>query len=175
MPMPGLCSRILVVDDERQIHSSLRLRLGDDYNVISCTAAKAALEHLRDEKFDLCIVDIHMPVMDGLSFIREARRLDPQLGYVVLTAFDTDENLRRSIPLQVYDFLPKPLPEDEAFEVKVIEWVERTRRMRREHNLAANAQSLAMSLQDATIEREVEFVASESSREALIQAATLLT
>jgi CheY-like chemotaxis protein len=167
--------RILVVDDERQIHASLRLRLGRDYDLVHCLDARDALEKLSQERFDLCFADIHMPHMDGLTFIDAARERDPGLGYVVLSAFDTDENLRRAIPLQVYDFIPKPLPEKHGFEGRIPGWVGQTRGRRRERDLAQQAQAIAVDRDSARLERDVEFVASETARDALLQTASLLT
>jgi hypothetical protein len=114
-------------------------------------------------------------MMDGLKFIAAAREVDPNLGYVVLSAFDTDENLRRSIPLQVYEFIPKPLPDRNGFEERLPDWIERTRLRRRQHELAAKAKGIALELDLAKLEREVELVASESARDALLQTAGLLT
>lgn len=170
-----LAPRILVVDDERQIHASVRLRLAKGYDVVCSTDPHEALQRITAERFDLCIVDIHMPVLDGLRFIAMAQERDPALGYVVLSAFDTDENLRRAIPLNVYEFLPKPLPQPSGFEQRVPEWVERTRSARHRLLLAEQAGSLAQDLDSARLERDVELVASESARDALLQTAGLLT
>lgn len=170
-----LVPRILVVDDERQIHASLRLRLGRDYGLVCHNDPRQALTLLREERFDLCIVDIHMPHLDGLGFVEAARQIDPDLGYIFLSAFDTDENLRRAIPLQVYDFIAKPLPEREGFEAKIPGWIEQTRRRRREHDLAERAAGLAGDLQHAQVARDAELLASETARDALLQTANLLT
>jgi CheY-like chemotaxis protein len=167
--------RILVVDDERQIQASLRLRLGHDYELTCCSSAREALARLQRERFDLCFADIHMPHMNGLSFIETARELDPELGYVILSAFDTDENLRRAIPLQVYDFLSKPFPDRGGFEARIPEWIETTRRRRRDRALAGDASVIAGDRDAARLERDVEVVASETARDALLQTANLLT
>ncbi|MEO6876763.1 MAG: response regulator [Opitutaceae bacterium] len=167
--------RILVVDDERQIHASLRLRLAKHYELVCCADAQSALRSLADTRFDLCFVDIHMPEMDGLTFIEAAQRTDPALGYVVLSAFDSSENLRRAIPLQVYDFIGKPLPERNEFEGRIPEWVDRTRAQRRDQALARQAGLISQDLDVARLEREVELVASETARDALLQTANLLT
>ena len=113
--------RILIVDDERQIHASLRLRLGNANELTFAYDAKEALEKVKQTRFDLCLADIHMPKMDGLAFIEAAQQLDSGLGFVVLSAFDSPENLRRAIPLQVYEFLSKPLPERAGFEARLPE------------------------------------------------------
>jgi DNA-binding response OmpR family regulator len=167
--------RILAVDDERRIHASLRLRLGKDYELVFCADAREALDTLQNNRFDLCLVDIRMPRMDGFAFIEAARAHDPGLGYVVLSACDTDENLRRSIPLQIYDFIPKPLPDRDGFEARIPEWIARTRDRRREQNLARQAGTVAQDRDSARLEREVEVVASETARDALLQTASLLT
>lgn len=167
--------RILVVDDERQIHASLKLRLGRDYSLTCHTDARKALALLPAERFDLCIVDIHMPQMDGLAFVTAAQQSDPGLGYILLSAFDTDENLRRAIPLGVYDFIPKPLPTRSAFEDRLPGWIQQTRQRRHDQTLARETEHLASDLDSARLEREVELIASETARDALLQSATLLT
>ena len=167
--------RILVVDDERQIHASLRLRLAKQYDLVCCSDAQAALRALASDRFDLCFVDIHMPDMDGLEFIEKAQGSDPGLGYVVLSAFDSSENLRRTIPLQVFDFIGKPLPERDGFEARIPEWIDRTRSQRRDQTLARQAGAVTQDLDLARLEREVELVASETARDALLQTANLLT
>lgn len=167
--------RVLVVDDERQIHASVRLRLGSNYHIVCCFDARDALAKIKEGQFDLCIADIHMPRMDGLTFIAHAQQSDPALGYVVLSAFDSDENLRRTIPLQVYEFLSKPLPERADFENRVPEWIERTRQRRQQQQRAAEAESVVQQRDSARMEREVELIASETARDALLQAAGLLT
>ena len=167
--------RILVVDDERQIHASLRLRLAKHYELVCCFDAQAALRALEKDRFDLCLVDICMPDMDGLDFIEAAQRSDPALGYVVLSAFDSSENLRRTIPLHVFEFVGKPLPERDGFEARIPEWIDRTRAQRRDQALARQAGVINHDLDLARMEREIELVASETARDALLQTANLLT
>jgi CheY-like chemotaxis protein len=174
-PVDVMTPRILVVDDERQIHASLRLRLGREYDLVFNADGGSALERIKLERFDLCFADIHMPEMDGLRFVQKAQEIDPALGIVILSAFDSDDNLKRAIPLRVFDFIGKPLPDRVGFEARIPDWVNRTRRQRRDRGLASQAKSIANDLASARMAQEVELVASETARDALLQTANLLT
>ena len=167
--------RILVVDDERQIHASLRLRLAANHEVVCCADPRVALAHVKQESFDLCFVDLHMPAMTGLQFVEAARTIDAGLGFVILSGHGTEENLRRAIPLQVYDFILKPLPDRAGFEQRLPEWISRTKARRKEMALLESSATLVQDLGTAQIERDIEFTASESARDALLQSANLLT
>ena len=170
--LPG---RILVVDDEQQIHSAIKLRLGKEYELEFCLSGQEALERIAKQRFDLCFADINMPQMDGLTFVDAARKVDGGLGYVIVSAFDTDENLRRVIPLQVLEFISKPLPEPSRFDSRIPEWIRTTRARRRESALASEAATIANDLEAARLERDVEMIASESTREALAKLSGTLT
>lgn len=174
-PAELLPPRLLILDDERQIHASLRLRLARTYDLESSLDARDALEKIRHQRFDLCLADIHLPGMDGLSFIDAARAIDPELGFVVLSAFDSPENLRRTIPLQVFEFIAKPLPEKAAFEDRLPAWIDLTRQRRRDRRLARAADQIAADRDAARLEREVELLASETARDVLRQTAGLMT
>lgn len=167
--------RILVVDDERQIYAALRLRLGGLADLTYCASGKAAVETVARERFDLCFVDLQMPGMDGFEVIEESRKIDSSLGYVVISGVDTPGNLRRTIPLQVFDFLTKPLPEKWALEDRLPDWVRRTREARHSSGLAQHASMLESDLDTARLEREIELLASDGARDALLNTATLLT
>lgn len=167
--------RILIVDDDRGVHAAIKLRLSKMYVVASCAEARSALVAIRETRFDLCLVDIRMPHMNGLTFITAAREIDPALGYVVISALDTEENLHRAIPLNIYQFISKPLPGKSAFEECLPDWIEQTRRRRRELSIAAQASTLLHDRETARLDLEVELVASESARDTLLQTAGLLS
>src|SRR5436190_872293 len=76
----GVGRRVLVVDDEDSIRDLLIKTLTlAEYDVEAHADARVALDVLRRERWDLLIADLRMPGMDGLSLIREARRLHPTL------------------------------------------------------------------------------------------------
>jgi len=67
--------RLMIIDDEEHIRSSLACFLEDfdDFHIRAVHSAESALQELRREAADLCIVDIRLPVMNGPEFIRVSR------------------------------------------------------------------------------------------------------
>jgi CheY-like chemotaxis protein len=87
---------ILVVDDEPAIRRLLRLTLGTEYDVEEAEDGGEALRHLYRARTDIVLLDVAMPVMDGLAVCRAARAepsLD-RLGIIIVSAYsDRDEAL----------------------------------------------------------------------------------
>jgi excisionase family DNA binding protein len=115
IPPPGLArarsgpARVLVADDEESIREMLSKTLAlAEYEVETVPDGRAALERLRLETFDLLITDLRMPGMDGLSMIREARRLQPHLPVVIITGYSTEASAIEAINLGVSGYLTKP-------------------------------------------------------------------
>jgi len=69
---------------------------------------KAGLELLRREPWDLLIADLRMPEMDGLSLIREARRLHPRLPVIIITGYSSESSAIQAVNLGVVGYLVKP-------------------------------------------------------------------
>jgi excisionase family DNA binding protein len=101
--------RILVVDDEQELCELLArgLRLAE-YQVDTAYDGPSALDQLRTTVYDLLITDLKMPGMDGLSVIREARRLSANLPVVVTTGFSTEANAIEALNLGVCGYITKP-------------------------------------------------------------------
>ncbi len=101
--------RILVVDDEPTVRELLGKTLTlSDYDVDLCSDGPTALERLAAAEFDLLIIDLKMPGMDGLSVIREARRRNLDLPVIIVTGFSTEANAIEAINLGVSGYLTKP-------------------------------------------------------------------
>jgi excisionase family DNA binding protein len=101
--------RVLVVDDEASIRDLLAKTLAlADYDVDASPDGRAAIARLRAQNYDLLITDLKMPGMDGLTLIREARRLAPTLPVVIITAYSTEASAIEALNLGVYGYLTKP-------------------------------------------------------------------
>ena len=98
-----------MVDDEASIRDLLTKTLAlAEYDVDASPDGRAAIGRLRAHTYDLLITDLKMPGMDGLTLIREARRLAPTLPVVIITAYSTEASAIEAINLGVQGYLTKP-------------------------------------------------------------------
>ncbi len=77
-----------------------------------------ALSHMKNESFDLIILDLMMPVMDGFSFLEEKKRLGISIPVVVLSARNDFPSIDRALKLGALDFITKPFNSSD-FENKI--------------------------------------------------------
>jgi len=102
-------SRVLVVDDESSIRELLAKTLAlAEYDVDTAPDGRAALERLRLGNYDLLIADLKMPGMDGLTLIREAKRLKADIPLIIITSFCTESSAIEALNLGVAGYLTKP-------------------------------------------------------------------
>ena len=101
--------RILVVDDEESIRELLSKTLAlADYEVDLAPDGRTALDRLRLIQYDLLITDLRMPGVDGLTVIREARRLKADLPVIIITGYSSEASAIEAINLGVQGYLTKP-------------------------------------------------------------------
>lgn len=101
--------RLLLVEDDVLLASGVREGLeAQGYNVDAIDTAEAALTGLRLTPYDLAIVDIGLPRMDGLELVRRMRRDGLALPVLILTARDTLEDRVDALELGADDYLIKP-------------------------------------------------------------------
>jgi excisionase family DNA binding protein len=101
--------RVLVVDDEEGIRELLSKTLAlVEYDVDVAHDGRSALERLRLMPYDLLITDLRMPGVDGLTVIKEARRLKTDLPVIIITGFSTEASAIDAINLGVQGYLTKP-------------------------------------------------------------------
>jgi len=105
---------ILVIDDDRIILDSLREFLSlEGFQTDGAEALKDALARLREENYSLVITDVSLPDGDGLELLDIIRKEYPQTVVIVITGYGTIESAVRAIKLGAYDYLTKPIIDDE--------------------------------------------------------------
>jgi phosphoserine phosphatase RsbU/P len=121
--------RILIVDDDAGLRRTLERILTPDYPVESVEGATEAMERLKDEEYDLALVDVRLKDGDGYSLCQEIRRQRPDTDVILITGSisEPDEKLFRSLEEGAFYFLFKP------FDRRVLlALVERCLRLKRE-------------------------------------------
>jgi two-component system response regulator AtoC len=101
--------KILVVDDEPIIRDSLRDWLNDEgYEILTAENATKGLEILEFENPVISIVDLVMPGIDGIEFLRRAKEIQPDIEVIVMTAYASIATAISAIKEGAYDYIEKP-------------------------------------------------------------------
>ena len=102
--------RVLAVDDEPVVCESIRRVLSEEgYRVTTTTSAREGIDLLAREEIDLVLLDIRMPDLDGIEFLRRARALSPETEVVIVTGYATIDTAVEAIKLGAFDYLEKPV------------------------------------------------------------------
>jgi DNA-binding response OmpR family regulator len=109
MPSRSARKRVLVVDDEASIRDLLSKTLAlAEYDVDTAPDGTSALDRMRTFTYDLLIADLKMPGMDGLTLIRQAKRIKADLPVIIITGFSTESSAIEAVNLGVDGYLTKP-------------------------------------------------------------------
>jgi two-component system, NtrC family, response regulator AtoC len=105
--------KVLVVDDEPQAVELLdEFLTAKGYAVVGASDGEEALCKLKEEQPHLMLLDIRMPVMNGLEVLRRAREIDREVGIVMVTAVNEETMGREALRMGAYDYITKPLDFD---------------------------------------------------------------
>ena len=107
--------RILIADDEDSLRWVLEKGFrGAGYQVTAVKDGTAAFAQIETGPFDLILLDVRMPGMDGLTLLKRTRELRPDAQIVIMTAHGTMETAIQAMQQGAYDYLAKPFDLDEA-------------------------------------------------------------
>ena len=99
-------TRILMVDDEKEFVEPLAERLAiRDYDVTTSLSGEEAIEKIKAARFDVVVLDVSMPGMDGIDTLREIKRLRPILEVILLTGHATVDSAIDGLKLGAFDYL----------------------------------------------------------------------
>jgi len=110
--------RVLVVDDDF-LNLFLMKRYLSEWNTTVSTAENGlyALEQVKDAAFDIILMDIKMPVMDGLTASREILKLKGNIPIVVVSSNLSPEVIALFANMKIADFVPKPVNADSLYSI----------------------------------------------------------
>jgi DNA-binding NtrC family response regulator len=106
--------RILIVDDEMVVRDSLaKWFTSEGYTSRPVPGAREALDIIQSNEFDLALIDIKMPHMDGMELQSRLRDADPDLTVVIMTGYASVDTAVQALKQGAYDYITKPVDPDE--------------------------------------------------------------
>ncbi|MFP3125772.1 response regulator [Ectobacillus funiculus] len=109
--------KVLLVDDERWVRTALKWTINKLHLPLQvayeCVNGLEALDWIKQNEVDLVLTDIRMPIMDGLSFVKELSQMKGEQDVIVISVHDEFEFVQKAIRNGVYDYLLKPIEETE--------------------------------------------------------------
>jgi DNA-binding response OmpR family regulator len=140
-PIPG--ARVLIVDDELQLRSTLVRALSLlGYQADGASSGYQALEMLEGVPYDVMVLDIYMPGMDGVQVMQRAHQMCPDLIIIVLTAHAAVESAIAAVRSGAVDYLRKPASAYDIAAAAANALQQRAEKLRHQHLLEAMSQTL---------------------------------
>jgi diguanylate cyclase (GGDEF)-like protein len=137
---------ILIADDDqdfRRLLARRAVRMGLELD--EADDGHEALKMVRDQKFDVLVLDLYMPQATGLDVFEAAQAVDPDIQALVLTGSATLETAIEALRVGVYDYLTKPLESMAAFEMALTRALEHRYLVRENKRLFKEVQRLAVT------------------------------
>jgi len=107
-------ARILVVDDEPIICRNCSRILADcGYEVETLQSSRMAIERIKEESFDVILLDFKMPGLNGMEMLPLIKEINPCVMIIMMTGYSTVENAVQAMKQGAFDYIPKPFSSDE--------------------------------------------------------------
>jgi DNA-binding NtrC family response regulator len=130
-----MSARILIVDDEEiVIRSCKRILAGGGHSVDSASNGFDGLRMVDENPYDIVVLDIMMPKMDGLEVLQQIKERHPEVDVIMITGLSQIQTAVKAMKLGAFDYLPKPFDPDELEHV-VARALERRRLLQENRNL----------------------------------------
>lgn len=102
--------KILLVDDDDGIRNSFKMILTKKgYEVEAISSGFEAVNCIKKSTYDILLTDLKMPNMNGIELLKEARKLDPNLGVIIMTGYGEIASYLEAMDLGAVEYLNKPV------------------------------------------------------------------
>lgn len=116
----GEKTRVLIVDDDISFASGLLDILNEmGYDAITVNSGEEALEKVKEVSFDVILMDIKMPVMNGVETYKRIKKISPQTVVIMMTAYSVEDLIKDALKEGAYGVVYKPLDIEKV--IKMIE------------------------------------------------------
>ena len=115
--------KIAIIDDEQDILDTLErfLQRSEKFDIETFSNPKSALDSVKQGKFDLILLDIMMPQMNGLDFLEEIKKVNPTQKVIMMTAYSTVDKVIQANKTGATDYVTKPFVSLRDVENKVLD------------------------------------------------------
>lgn len=128
-------SKILLVDDEEIFASNMaKLLTTRGYRVTAVNSGHSAIQELEKQDFDVVVLDLKMPGMDGIATLTEIKKLDLFTQTLILTGHGSIGTAKDALKLGAYDYLTKPCDVEELIEKIEGAWEKKDEEFKQELN-----------------------------------------
>jgi len=112
--------KILVVDDDKNLLELLKIRLESaNYEVVAVLREESAVKEMKNQVFDLSIIDLQLFNMDGISLMEELHLINPEMPVIILTAYGSIESAVEAMRRGAFNYLTKPFdPRELLFQIE---------------------------------------------------------
>ena len=108
--------KLLIVDDIKDYRENIKEILEiKNYLVDTAADGKTALKKVEDDNFDLVLMDIKMPVMNGLEAYKQIKKIKPNLPVIMISAFAVEDLIKKSLRKGAYGYTSKPIDFEKLF------------------------------------------------------------
>lgn len=106
---------IVIIDDETDLLDLLKLILTEktDYNILTTSDPKQALDWCREYKADVLISDLRMPQLEGIELLKLLKAQDKTIPFIIMTAFGTIESAVEAMRQGAFDYITKPFRKEQ--------------------------------------------------------------
>ncbi len=108
---------ILVLDDEIGPQEAIRMILKDKYNVFTSSEPAQAIELIRSQNVDVLLLDIKMPKVDGLKFLKAVKEAGVNIEVILITGYPSANSAIEAMHCGAYDYIVKPFNSEKIQEV----------------------------------------------------------
>jgi len=110
-------AKILIIDDEEVVRLSyMRILAASNCHVKAAWTWDQVAQAMHEERFDVVLLDLRMPEMDGLNVLKEIKQKSPDSEVIIITGYPTLETAKQAVALGAYDYLTKPVGPDQVIE-----------------------------------------------------------
>jgi DNA-binding NtrC family response regulator len=110
--------KILIVDDESVVRQAFVRILSSDRCIVEAVDNGAdALQKMREQPFDVVLLDLKMPGMDGMTVLRTIKENWPESEVIIVTGYAAVQTAKESVALGAFDYMAKPVGPDEVISV----------------------------------------------------------